>query len=496
MFYHALALTGVNLLLRLLGTAFQVYLSGRIGAAGMGLLQLVLSAGSLAMTAGIAGVRTATMSLAAEEIGKKRLGALSGVLKACTEYSLLCSSAVGAGLYALAPALAEGWIGAAEVTGAIRLMAVFLPVTCLCGVLSGYYTAANRILTLAAVEVAEQLTAIAVSAGLLRLWAGADAARACTAVAAGSCCGGLLTLLLLAALCRLPKQRERTKPLRRLLGTAVPLALADDCKAGISAGENFMVPGRLALFGGCLDPLALFGMIVGMVFPVIMFPAAILYGLAELLIPEVARSHAAGSRRRIPYLVLRSLRVALLYGLTCGGLLWLEAEHLCRLLYGAPEAAHYLRLFAPLIPMLYCDIVTDAIIKGLGQQKTCVRYNILTGGLDVLLLYVLLPEFGANGYFFSFLLTHGLNFCLSLRKLLQLTRLPLRPAVPMLALAAAVAGAASAAVLPGPGLRVLSFLCMFYPLLILLGIVSGQDAIWIRGLFIGRGSPCLAAPRD
>ena len=37
MFYSALALTGVNLLLRLAGTAFQVYLSGQIGAAGVGL---------------------------------------------------------------------------------------------------------------------------------------------------------------------------------------------------------------------------------------------------------------------------------------------------------------------------------------------------------------------------------------------------------------------------------------------------------------------------
>ena len=38
-FYSALLLTGVNLLLRLVGTSFQVYISGRIGAAGVGLLQ-------------------------------------------------------------------------------------------------------------------------------------------------------------------------------------------------------------------------------------------------------------------------------------------------------------------------------------------------------------------------------------------------------------------------------------------------------------------------
>ena len=65
-FYSALLLTGVNLLLRFVGTSFQVYLSGRIGAAGIGLLQLTMSVSSMAMVAGMAGIRTATMYLTAE----------------------------------------------------------------------------------------------------------------------------------------------------------------------------------------------------------------------------------------------------------------------------------------------------------------------------------------------------------------------------------------------------------------------------------------------
>ena len=52
-FYNALLLTGVNLVLRFVSTGFQVYLSGKIGAAGIGLLQLVLSVGGLALTAGM-----------------------------------------------------------------------------------------------------------------------------------------------------------------------------------------------------------------------------------------------------------------------------------------------------------------------------------------------------------------------------------------------------------------------------------------------------------
>lgn len=60
-FYSSLLLTGVNLLLRLISTSFQVYLSGKIGPEGIGLLHLLLSVGGLAMIAGAAGVRTSAM---------------------------------------------------------------------------------------------------------------------------------------------------------------------------------------------------------------------------------------------------------------------------------------------------------------------------------------------------------------------------------------------------------------------------------------------------
>ena len=102
-FYRALLLTGVNLLLRVVGTSFQVYLSRCIGAAGIGLIQLVLSVGSLSMVAGIAGIRTATMYLTAEELGKRRPQNLCHILSACFAYSILCSGTVATGLFLGAP---------------------------------------------------------------------------------------------------------------------------------------------------------------------------------------------------------------------------------------------------------------------------------------------------------------------------------------------------------------------------------------------------------
>lgn len=185
---------------------------------------------------------------------------------------------------------------------------------------------------------------------------------------------------------------------------------------------------------------------------------------------------------RIKYLMHRSLRVALIYGAISGGILFLTATKLCICLYGSPEAGTYLRWFAPLTVMLYCDIVTDAMIKGLGQQKASVRYNILTSTMDVILLFILLPKYGIGGYFFSFLVTHLINFFLSLRRLLKITaeKIPLR--IPLLTTLAVLAATWAAGFLTAPLMRAAAFTVILICLLFLLKILQREDIQWIKGL--------------
>ena len=488
-FYNALMLTGVNLLLRVVSTSFQVFISGRIGAAGVGLLQLVLSVASMTLTAGIAGIRTATMYLTAEELGRKRHQNVTWVLSGCFLYSLIFSGGVGALVYGFAPRIAENWIGDICTLGAIRLFAVFLPVSCMTGVMTGYFTAANRIGTLAAVEVAEQLCSMAVTTTALLFWAGSDIGRACQAVVLGGCAGGLLTLcsLVVLRLLEKPKTGSRIPVARRLGETALPLAVADDLIVGINTVENLMVPKRLALFTG--DALAQFGIVGGMVFPVLMFPACILYGLADLLIPELARCNASQSRCRIRYLARRSLRVAMVYGVACGGVLFLLSDVLCFGLYRNEAAGEYLRWFALLAPMLYCDAIIDAMNKGLGQQKICVRYNIFTSFLDVAFLFFLLPRYGMKGYFFSFFVTHLINAGLSLKLLLKNTGLKIPLRIPITALGSLLLAVLLAERFENPAIKTVIFLMAVLGLLYGSGILYKEDGVWLRQLWrIGKNN--------
>ena len=57
--YNTAVLTVSNVVMRCISLAFQIWLAGRIGSAGIGLFQLVMSVGGFAMTFAISGIRFA-----------------------------------------------------------------------------------------------------------------------------------------------------------------------------------------------------------------------------------------------------------------------------------------------------------------------------------------------------------------------------------------------------------------------------------------------------
>ena len=129
-----------------------------------------------------------------------------------------------------------------------------------------------------------------------------------------------------------------------------------------------------------------------------------------------------------------------------------------------------------MVPFLYCDAITDAMTKGLGQQKICVRYNILTSAMDVALLFLLLPVFGMKGYYFSFLITHLLNFVLSLRRLCVITGCRIPFSVPALTASAGLLAAWIGTRIPW------MFVPVFFLLLRILGVLGTEEIRWLRQL--------------
>lgn len=471
---NTILLTLSGFALRCVSLGYQVYLSGAVGAAGMGKMQLVFTAGGFAMTLGISGVRMAAMNLTARARGLDSPQGVRNAIFSCLQYGLVMSLVAGALLYLLAPKIAMDFVGDRQVLPALRLFSLNLPVTCLVAVMAGCFTALGKVRTLVLTDILERVGSILFTVLLLTYWANGNNARIFASIIVGSSLSSLLTFgilgsILLRFTIQLPREKDPTMP-RRLLSLCVPLALSDYLRSGLSTLEQFLIPQGLSRYPGSRETsMADYGTVCAMVFPVLMFPAALFYALSDLLVPELSRCRAQRKDIRIRTLCARCLRTGMVFSCMVAGLMYLLAPALGVFLYKSESAGHYLRLFAPMILMLYPDALTDGMLKGLGEQVASVRYNTITAFCDVVLLWLLLPRWGMGGFVFTFALSHGINFFLSLRRLLKVTGFTpdLRHACKTLMLTAAVVGfclfaAAPMARLPSLLLSATVYLLLFF----------------------------------
>ncbi len=469
---NAAWLTGSALLLRAVSMVFQVWLSNRLGAAGLGLLQLVLTAGSLFLTLAMAGGRIATMYLIARANGQNDHGGVCLALRVCLRYAL-CVSVLAAVLFRLlAPGISRHFVQDAAALPSLRAYALLLPGTCLSAVMSGCCTALGRIRRQVLVELLERLVSIGLTFFLLLL-ADGDTARSLQAVVLGACAPPFLSFFLLCLLNRAELLGRCGRPgrpmLRSLLRISLPLALGDLLRAGLNSVEQFLIPYGLARSGSRQLALAAYGTIHGMVFPVLLFPCAILHGVSDLLVPMLSKAAVRGQTVRIRSLTERCLQLGALFAAVVFGLIGCCAGELGRLLYRSEAAGDFLRLFSPMVLFLYLDAIVDGMLKGLGQQVHTVRYNTLTNVIDVLGLYLLLPRFGIGGYVLTYTLSHLVNCFLSLRRLLLASdaRPSLHKQAGLLGLAVLCALAASllpsSALIPSLVFRSGSYLLLFLP---------------------------------
>ena len=425
-------LTAANFIMRSVSMAFHVYLSDSVGAAGIGLLQLILTVNGFAVTLGTSGIRVSAMYLSAEEYGLRRPHGVRQAMLWCLGIGAALSSFVGFLLLCCANPVAQHWVKDLRAAASLRLLGLTLPITCINAILSGYYTACGKIRRLVLIEMLDQFTAFGLTVFFLQRGAAGDLSHACLSIIGGNAVSSAASAALLFAMMlldfrKIPPCQEALRMGTRLRQFCIPVALNDYLRSGLGTIEQFLIPAGLSRRGGSrTSALAEYGVIQGMVFPVILFPTTLLFAVNDLLVPRLARSRAEQNLQRTQYLTEKALRGGILYAGAAAGLLYSLSEHLGILLYDSSSAVRYLRLFAPLVPVLYLDCITDGIHKGLGQQIYCVRVNTLTNLLDVVFLYLLVPRFGIGGYFFTYTLTHILNFYLSIRRLLVLT--DLRPA--------------------------------------------------------------------
>lgn len=420
-------LTAASLVMRCIGLAYQVWLAGRIGAAGIGLWQLVVTVSMLSATLAISGIRFTTTRLISEELGRGSGGSVDSAVSRCLVYAAAFGCAAFFLLFFGAEPIGFLWIRDARTVMSLRIIAFTLPLISLSSVLNGYFIASGRAWKTAAVQIVEQVVNVGFVMFLLSQTDGGDLERCCAAIARGNLLADAVSLALVAALYfpeRLHRRGAGAANLTgRMLRIAVPLAFSAYARTGLSTLENLLVPRKLRASGLTADrSLSGYGTVTGMVFPIIGFPSCLLSALAELTVPELTAAQVCGDGARIRKTVSRLLQLTLAFSCTVSAVLFLCADALGALIYRSDSVGGYIRIFAFLVPIMYMDIVTDGCLKGLGQMMWSMTFNIAEACIGVLLVITVLPRAALSGYVFVIFFCEIFNFIFSFSRLTYIVR--------------------------------------------------------------------------
>ena len=432
--YNSLLLSLAAIIMRAVGVSFSVWISNRVGAEVMGLYSLCIGVWGFALTLATSGVNLATTLTVAEALrnGEESGG---GTARAALRRALAYAVFFGC-LAALLLIFSAEFIGVhilsdARTVRPLRLLGISLPAISVSSALGGYFSAVRRVWKSAAAQVAEQAVKIFAVAALLAHFMPRGAEWCCTALVLGGAVSEIASCLVAYIFYRRDLGRHIGKgrselsgkeSTRRLLATALPVSLSAYVRSGLNTVEHILIPEGLEKFGSTRGgALAEYGMLNAMVMPVVLFPYALIYSFTGLLIPEMTAAASLGQRHRISYISGRVWRLTVIFGVGVAGLFICFADELGLALYGSGQAARFIRLLGPLMPVMYLDTVTDSLLKGLGEQVYTMNVNIADAAISAFLVFVLVPVFGISGYIAVLYISEIINFALSAARLLRVS---------------------------------------------------------------------------
>lgn len=446
------ALTAVSLLLRVTNMGYRSFLSQEMGAAGMGLYQLIFSIFMLTVTLSTSGISLAVTRMVTAAIATGKRQVVRSTVARCFGFCLSISLSIALLLFFLARPAAAVFLGNAQAAPCLRILGVGLPFMSLCTCMKGYFLAVDESLSTAFSDAMEQ--ALTIGATVLLFWrlAPQSLEAACFAAMLSSTLGEAVSFLCSWVAYRrslrrnTPKERERAQGvLRGLSHIALPCTLSSAARSALNTGENLLIPRELQKFGlGYSASLSQYGLLQGMAMPMLYFPSSLLSSFASLLIPKIAKERELDHRRAVAHITGKAVRLALAFGTFFAGVFFCFGDAWGQAFYHSSATGAYLRVLAPLVPLIYLDVVVDSLLKGMDEQFNSMKYNFADSFLRVALVLCLLRFFGMESYVCILFFSTIFNAALSLHRLLKVTRVRLsllrHVALPLLCAAVSVMG--------------------------------------------------------
>ncbi len=501
-----LLLTATSFFTRTIGMISSIYLSRILGSEGLGIYELVMSIYMTAIILASAGLCVTVSRMVAEALGAGYKHHILPIMKVAFSFGLATSLTACTLLFVFASQLTQFFIHDTHATLGLRLLSFSIPFMTCSSCLKGYFYATKKTVFPASADIIEQIIKVILLFCLTKLYAPYGITYTYGAIGLGLTIGEVVSWSYLLSLFFLDQRHHHNlkgqPPSKKdlffkLISIMLPIACISYLSCVLLSVENTLIPSGLKQYSGNYsESMSLFGMVKGMVIPILCFPAAFLTAFSTTLIPEIAKANVLKLEKRVTYTTSRVLQLTFILSIFVVSVFITYSDELGFILYKSEEIGPLLKKLSLVVPFIYVETIADGILKGLNEQVSCLRYSIFDSIIRVVLIYFLLPFKGVNAFIgitmLSCIFTSSLNF----NKLLETTHLKLRPTNWLLKPAVAAAFSCSYSrliinrllrysfgltikTILGIGLSVIFYI----PLLFLIQTLCLEDLDWLKRQF-------------
>lgn len=434
-FMQGLILTAIAFFLRVTNIIYRSYLSQKIGAEGIGLYQLIISIFLLAVTLSTSGISLAVTRMVTAAIVSGRRNQIRSIVSKCFAFCLTISLSIAALLFFASDFSARVFLGNAKAASSLRILGLGLPFMSICTCLRGYFLAVDESVSTGISDMLENILTIGVTFFIFWKFAPQGIEKACAAAVIASTAGEMTSFTAAWISYRrslkknTPTEKEKSQGvLHGLTHIALPCTLSSAARSLLNTAENLLIPKELQKFGQSYSSaMSQYGMLQGMTMPMLYFPSSFLTSFASLLIPRITKEREQNHKKSVEYITGKAITAALQFGIFFAAIFIMFGDDWSHVFYHNDFAGEYLKVLAPIVPLMYLDVVVDCLLKGMDEQFNSMKFNLADSSLRVLLVLILLRFFGIESYVGILFFSTIFNASLSLGRLLKVTQVRLAP---------------------------------------------------------------------
>lgn len=419
-------LTSTSLLMKFAALIFNIYISNQIGSEAVGVFSLVMAVYLFFITVATSGLNIAVTVIVSEKFALNKNQQAIKAIRTCIFFSLLLGIAAGGLILLFSNFITSKCLHNMVSSSPLFYIAIGLPFIAMSSCISSYFATIRKAYKNAISQVFEFTIKMFATIILLKINISNGVEAICISLILADVISEICSFTLIFILYIIDIKLKKLEDIRsfgqriNILKIAFPVAVTSYIRSGLSTLKQLIIPTQLEKSGiSCSRALSQYGMINGMVLPVITFPTVFTDSYSMLLIPEFSTYVAQKNYKAINYIANKIFKITCAFTMCICSIFFIFSNDLGLAIYNNIEIGYYFKIFTPFIFFMYMDHIIDCILKGLNKQFGVMCCNILDLSITTCFIYFLLPVLGIKGYVLSIFFSEVLNFSISLFQLFK-----------------------------------------------------------------------------